>query len=140
MPCGVKILGGYLVHPYFFSCKAYGSESKEGHEKSLPYVAWNFVYPSATGGVDNPMFNPEGQGAPSLTGLGCDRMLVCVAGRDLVIKERGVWCFEIMRKSGWKGEIELFEVEEEGHIFHILNIESENAKAMVKRLASFIFM
>ena len=139
LPCGVKILGAYLVHPYFFSSKAYGSESKEGHEKSLPHVVWDFLYPSATGSVDNPMLNPEGPGAPSLTGIGCDRMLVCVAGKDELIKERGVWYFEIMRKSGWKGEIELFEVEEESHIFHIFNIESENAKAMVKRLASFIF-
>ncbi|XP_030973920.1 2-hydroxyisoflavanone dehydratase-like [Quercus lobata] len=139
LPCGVKILGVYLVHPHFFSSQAYGSESKEGHEKSLLYAVWDLVYPSATSGVDNPMVNPEGPGAPSLTGIGCDRMLVCVAGKDKMIKERGVWYFEIMRKSGWKGEIELFEVEEEGHIFHIFNIESENAKAMVKRLASFIF-
>ncbi|KAF3972023.1 hypothetical protein ACB098_02G021700 [Castanea mollissima] len=140
LPCGVKILGAYLVHPYFFSSKTYGSESMEGHEMSLPYVAWNFVYPSATGGVDNPMLNPEGPGAPSLTGLGCDRMLVCVAGKDLAIKERGIWYFDMVRKSGWKGDVELFEVEEEDHNFHICNIESENAKAMVKRLASFIFM
>nr|POF05298.1 2-hydroxyisoflavanone dehydratase [Quercus suber] len=91
-----------------------------------------------TGGVDNPMVNPEGPGAPSLAELGCDRMLVCVAGKDLM-KDRGVWYFDMVRKSGWKGEVELFEVEEEDHIFHIRNIETQNSKAMVNRLASFVF-
>ncbi|XP_050255920.1 tuliposide B-converting enzyme 1, amyloplastic-like [Quercus robur] len=138
LPCGVKVLGAYLVHPYFWSSKPIGSESKEVHEKSLPSLVWNFVYPSVTGGVDNPMINPEGPGAPSLAGLGCDRLLVCVAGKDL-LRDRGVWYVDMVRKSGWKGEIELFEVEGEDHVFHIFNIETENAKAMAKRLASFIF-
>ncbi|KAK7848238.1 2-hydroxyisoflavanone dehydratase [Quercus suber] len=138
LPCGVKVLGAYLVHPYFWSSKPIGSESKEVHEKSLPSLVWNFVYPSVTGGVDNPMINPEGLGAPSLAGLGCDRLLVCVAGKDL-LRDRGVWYVDMVRKSGWNGEIELFEVEGEDHVFHIINIETENAKAMAKRLASFIF-
>ena len=138
LPCGAKILGAYLAHSYFWSSKPIGAEPKEGHEKRLPYLFWNFVYPSVTGGVDNPMVNPEGPGAPSLAGLGCDRMLVCVAGKDLM-KDRGVWYFNMVRKSGWKGQVELFEVEEEDHIFHIHNIETQNAKAMVKRLASFVF-
>ncbi|KAM3702088.1 hypothetical protein ACJW31_04G000300 [Castanea mollissima] len=137
LPCGAKILGAYLAHSYFWSSKPIGAEPKEGHEKSLLYLFWNFVYPSVTGGVDNPMVNPEGPGAPSLAGLGCDWMLVCVAGKDLM-KDRGVWYFDMVRKSGWKGEVELFEVEEEDHIFHIRNIETQNAKATVKRLASFV--
>uniref|UniRef100_A0A7N2RCC7 Alpha/beta hydrolase fold-3 domain-containing protein n=1 Tax=Quercus lobata TaxID=97700 RepID=A0A7N2RCC7_QUELO len=137
LPCGVKVLGAYLVHPYYWSSKPIGSESKEVHEKSLPSLVWNFVYPSVIGGVDNPMINPERLGASSLAGLGCDRLLVCVAGKDLK-RDRGVWYVDMVRKSGWKGEIELFEVEGEHHVFHIFNIETENAKAMAKRLASFI--
>ena len=96
------------------------------------------MYPSATGGIDNLVVNPEGTGAPSLRGLGCNRMLVCVVGNDQ-LRDRGIWYFDMVRKSGWKGEVELFEVEGEDHLFHIHNIETENAKAMVKRLASFIF-
>ena len=84
------------------------------------------------------MINPEGPGAPSLAGLRCDRLLVCVAGKDL-LRDRGFWYVDMVRKSGWKGEIELFEMEGEDHVFHIFNIETENAKAMAKRLASFIF-
>ncbi|KAM4116055.1 hypothetical protein ACB094_02G021400 [Castanea mollissima] len=138
LPCGVKILGAYLAHSYFWGSKPIGAEPKEGHEKSLPYLFWNFAYPSVTGGVDNPMVNPEGPGAPSLAGLGCDRMLVCVAVKDLM-KDRAVWYFDMVRKSGWKGDVELFEVEEEDHIFHICNIVTQNAQAMVKRMGSSIF-
>ena len=45
LPCGVKVLGAYLVHPYFQSSKPIVSESKEVHEKSLPSLVCNFVYP-----------------------------------------------------------------------------------------------
>uniref|UniRef100_A0A7N2MNB5 Alpha/beta hydrolase fold-3 domain-containing protein n=1 Tax=Quercus lobata TaxID=97700 RepID=A0A7N2MNB5_QUELO len=62
LPCGAKILGAYLAHSYFWSSKPIGAEPKEGHEKSLPYLFWKFVYPSVTGSVDNPMVNPEGYG------------------------------------------------------------------------------
>ena len=130
LPCGVKVLGAYLVHPYYWSSKPICSESKEVHEKSLPSFVWNFVYPSVTSGVDNLMINPEGPGAPSLARLGCDRLIVCVVGKDL-LRDRGVWYVDML--------IELFEVEGEDHVFHIFNIETENAKAMAKRLASFIF-
>uniref|UniRef100_A0A7N2MTG5 Alpha/beta hydrolase fold-3 domain-containing protein n=1 Tax=Quercus lobata TaxID=97700 RepID=A0A7N2MTG5_QUELO len=119
LPCGVKVLGAYLVHPYHWSSKPIGPESKEVHEKSLPSFVWNFVYPSITSGVDNPMINPEGPGAPSLAGLRCDRLLMCVAGKDL-LRDRGVWYVDML--------IELFELEGEDHIFHIFNIETENAK------------
>ena len=84
------------------------------------------------------MINLEGSGASSFAGLGCDRLLMCVPGKDL-IRDRGVWYVDMVRKNKWKGEIELFEVEGEDHVFHIFNIETENAKAMAKHLASFIF-
>ncbi|KAK9933388.1 hypothetical protein M0R45_020586 [Rubus argutus] len=80
---GVKILGGFLSHPYFWGSKPIGSEPKgEDFAKSLPCLVWNFVYPSADGGIDNPIINPMVSGAPSLAGLGCSRLLVCVAGKD----------------------------------------------------------
>nr|POE75958.1 2-hydroxyisoflavanone dehydratase [Quercus suber] len=115
---GVKILGAVVEHPYFWSSKPIGSESKEGHNKSQQCLVWNFVYPSATGVV-----NPEGPGAPSLAGLGCNRMLVRVAGNDQ-LRDRGIWYVDMARKSGWKGEVELFEVDGEDHVFHIHNIEN----------------
>ena len=96
---GVKILGAVVEHPYFGSSKSIGSESKEGHDKSRQCLVWNFVYPSATGGIDNPVVNPEGPGAPSLAGLGCNRMIVRVVGNDQ-LRDRGIWYFDMLRKSG----------------------------------------
>ena len=137
---GVKILGGFLSHPYFWGSKPIGSEPKgENCAKSLPYLLWNFVYPSADGGIDNPIINPMVSGAPSLAGLGCSRLLVCVAGKD-ELRDRGVWYYDSVRESGWKGEVDLFEVEEEEHCFHIFRKkeENENVKKMIKRLADFL--
>ncbi|PQQ21654.1 2-hydroxyisoflavanone dehydratase [Prunus yedoensis var. nudiflora] len=135
----VKILGAFLSHPYFWGSKPIGSEPKgEDFKKTMEYKVWDFVYPSAPGGIDNPMVNPAGEGAPSMAVLGCSKLLVCVAGKDQ-LRERGVWYCDLVRESGWKGEVELFEVEGEDHCFHIFSeTETENVKKMIKRLASFL--
>ncbi|CAL2227403.1 unnamed protein product [Prunus armeniaca] len=135
----VKILGAFLSHSYFWGSKPIGSEPKgEDFENTMEYKLWDFVYPSAPGGIDNPMVNPAGEGAPSLAGLGCSKLLVCVAGKDQ-LRDRGVWYCDLVRESGWKGEVELFEVEGEDHCFHIFSeTETENVKKMIKRLASFL--
>ncbi|KAF7813790.1 2-hydroxyisoflavanone dehydratase-like [Senna tora] len=137
LPGGVRILGAICVHSYFYSSKPVGREPVSGHEQSMSYLVWNFVYPSAPGGIDNPLMNPRAPGAPSLAGLACSKILVCVASEDW-IRERGVWFYEGVKESGWKGKLELFEQEGEGHIYHLLEPESENGKRMTKRIASFI--
>ncbi|KAI5349778.1 hypothetical protein L3X38_002667 [Prunus dulcis] len=38
-----------------------GQPKGEDFEKTLEYKAWDFVYPSAPGGLDNPMLNPVGE-------------------------------------------------------------------------------
>ena len=137
LPGGVKVLGAFLSQPYFWGSEPIGSEPREGFEESLERLLWEFVYPSAPSGVDNPMINPVGVGAPGLAGLGCLRILVCVASKDR-LRERGVWYYELVKQSGWEGEIELFEVDGEDHAFHFFNIDSPKAKEMINRLASFI--
>ncbi|KAJ7980079.1 2-hydroxyisoflavanone dehydratase [Quillaja saponaria] len=134
---GVKVIGAFLSCPYFWGSKPIGSEPVAGHEQSIPHLAWNLVYPDASGGIDNPMINPLVPGAPSLAGLGCSKLLVIITGKD-VLRDRGVSYFESVKKSGWKGELELFEVEDEDHCFHMLKIETANAKNVMKRLASFL--
>lgn len=137
LPGGVGILGAIYAHPYFYGSRPIGSEPVSGHDQSLPFLVWNFVYPTAPGGTDNPMINPLTSGAPSLTGLKCCRILVCVAGKDS-LRDRGVWYYEGVEKSGWKGELELFEQQGEDHVYHIMEPESEHGKRMTKRMASFI--
>ncbi|XP_020239894.1 2-hydroxyisoflavanone dehydratase [Cajanus cajan] len=137
LPCGVKLVGAIFSHPYFCSSYPIGSESGTGHEQSLPYVVWNFVYPSAPGGIDNPMVNPLAPGAPSLDKLGCSKIIVCVAGIDK-LRDRGVWYYEAVNKSGWQGELELFEETAEDHVYHIFHPQSEKAIKLIKRLALFL--
>ncbi|TQD77692.1 hypothetical protein C1H46_036793 [Malus baccata] len=115
---GVKILGAYLGHPFFWSSKPIMSEPKgEDFEKNPICKFWDFVYLSAPGGIDNPMVNLVGEGAPILAGLACSRLLVCVAGKDK-LRDRGVRYYDLVKESGWKGEVEMFEVEGEDHCFH----------------------
>ncbi|KAL5195031.1 2-hydroxyisoflavanone dehydratase [Glycine soja] len=135
LPCGVKLLGAIFAHPYFCSSYPIGSEPVTGHEQSLPYVVWDFVYPSVPGGIDNPMVNPVAPGAPSLAELGCSKIIVCVASEDK-LRDRGVWYYEAVKKSGWKGDLELFEENGEDHVYHIFHPESENATKLIKRLGS----
>nr|WRU92871.1 HID4 [Amsonia hubrichtii] len=125
---GVKILGAICSQPYFWG---------SNEEKSLPYRIWMFVYPSAPGGIDNPMINPMAEDAPSLSGLGCSRLFVCVSEKDR-LRERGLLYVEALRKSGWKGELELVDVEGQGHVFQVHNPHSEKAKSLIKQMASFI--
>ncbi|XVE81565.1 hypothetical protein DITRI_Ditri15bG0075100 [Diplodiscus trichospermus] len=88
-------------------------------------------------GIDNPMVNPVITGAPSLVGLACSRLLVNVAEKDL-LRDRGILYCSKVKGCGWKGETELIQVAGEDHAFQILVYEFENAKKLIKRLASFL--
>ncbi|KAE9589321.1 hypothetical protein Lal_00000094 [Lupinus albus] len=134
---GVKITGAILTHPYFYSSYPVGSEPIVAPEDDLGILIWDFIYPSAPGGIDNPTINPVGPGAPSLATLGCSKMIVCNASYD-ELRDRGVWYYECVKKSGWQGKIELFEQEGEGHDYHILKPKSENAQKLMKHLVSFL--
>ncbi|KAE8728133.1 2-hydroxyisoflavanone dehydratase [Hibiscus syriacus] len=136
---GVKIKGAFLTHPYFWGSKPIGSEMKdmEEREKLATYTTWHLVYPEVPGDIDNPMINPVVPGAPSLAGLGCSRLLISVAGKDL-LRDRGILYYNAVKESGWQGELELVEVEDEVHAFHIDVYDSENAEKHIKRLAAFL--
>ncbi|KHN05101.1 Putative carboxylesterase 1 [Glycine soja] len=58
-----------------------------------------------------------------LTGLGCSRMIACVAGKDS-LRERGVSYYESVKKSGWQGKLEFFEEKDEGHVYQLFNVEA----------------
>ncbi|KAK7280166.1 hypothetical protein RJT34_25228 [Clitoria ternatea] len=134
---GVKIAGALLAFPLFWSSKPVLEESVEGHEKSSVKKVWNFVYPDAPGGIDNPLINPLASEAPSLGNLGCPKILIFVAGKD-ELRERGIWYYEAVKKSGWQGDVELVHVEGEEHCFQIYHPETDKSKDMVARIASFL--
>ncbi|PRQ38693.1 putative carboxylesterase, 2-hydroxyisoflavanone dehydratase [Rosa chinensis] len=138
LPGGLKILGTSLTHPYFWGSKPIDElDPCKEPEKDLGCFVWNFAYPSVPGGIDNPMMNPFGPEAPSLAGLGCSRLFVSVSEND-TLRYRGVHYYEAVKKSGWKGEAELVEVEGEEHAFHILKFETPKAQALTKKVAEFL--
>ncbi|KAK3417608.1 hypothetical protein EUGRSUZ_H03555 [Eucalyptus grandis] len=134
---GIKISGAYLTHPFFWGSEPIGSESKTDRDKGLAHVMWTFLYPTADDGIDSPMINPFAAGAPSLAGLGCGRLLVSVAEKDR-LRGRGLKYCKAVKESGFKGEVELVEVEGEDHAFHIVTHEKKSAQVLIKRLAAFL--
>ncbi|KAE9600047.1 putative carboxylesterase [Lupinus albus] len=48
---------------------------------------------------DDPRVNPVAEGAPSLAWLGCRRVLVCVAEKD-VLRDRGWLYYNALGRSG----------------------------------------
>jgi len=137
LPYDVKILGAILIHPYFHSSNPIGSEPIIEPENNLFHKVWHLVYPNAAFGIDNPLVNPLGEGAPSLEKLGCSRIIVCVAGKDK-LRDRGVWYWECVKNSGWNGKLEFFEEKDENHVYHLFKPESESAKILIHRLVSFV--
>ncbi|XP_059294505.1 2-hydroxyisoflavanone dehydratase-like [Lycium ferocissimum] len=127
---GIKILSSILCFPYFLT-------SSDFKEDSLPSRIWEFVNPSAEDGVDDRRINPFVEKAQSLSGLGCSNILVCVAEKD-ELRNIGIKYVEAVKKSEWKGEIELIDVEGEDHCFQIFDPEKEKAKDLIKGMANFI--
>ncbi|KAF5198460.1 2-hydroxyisoflavanone dehydratase [Thalictrum thalictroides] len=133
---GVKILGSILVHPYFWGKDQIGYEGSGMLKKEMIDKIWFIACPSTTG-LDDPHINPVGKEAPSLSKLGCNRVLVFVAGKDL-LRDRGVLYCETLQKSGWEGVVEIIETEGEDHVFHLLNPTCDKAKSFMNSLVSFM--
>nr|ABW74473.1 CXE carboxylesterase [Paeonia suffruticosa] len=116
---GVKVIGIALVHPYFG-----GTDDDK---------MWLFLCPT-NGGLEDPRLKPATE---DLAKLGCEKMLIFVADEDH-LKERGISYYDELKKSGWKGTVEIEENKGQHHVFHLMNPTCDDAKAMKKRLVSFI--
>jgi len=66
--------------------------------------------------------------------LGCRRVVVCVAEKD-VLKERGWIYYNALSRSRWRGVVEIYETEGEDHCFHDLGCEK--AHDLIQCLADF---
>lgn len=132
----LKIRGVLMIQPYFWGEEAMGVEAENPVFKAVVDKWWRFVCPSDRGG-DDPWINPFVSGAPSLDGIACGRILVCVAGND-ILRERGRFYHLALTESKWPGKAEFFETEGEDHVFHIMDPTSENSKNLIKRCAEFI--
>ncbi|KAK7376881.1 hypothetical protein VNO80_02299 [Phaseolus coccineus] len=132
---GMDILGVCLVHPYFWGSVPVGSETMDLDKKAVVDRLWPFVCPESPDNED-PRVNPVGEGAPSLAWLGCRRVLVCVAEKD-VLRERGWIYYNALSRSGWIGVVQIEETHGEGHAFHLYDLASDKAQDFIKTLALF---
>ncbi|XP_057966545.1 probable carboxylesterase 4, mitochondrial [Malania oleifera] len=116
---GLRVVGVVLVHPYFG-----GTDDDQ---------MWLYMCPS-NGGLEDPRLKPA---AEDLARIGCDRVLVFVAEKDH-LRKVGIYYHEELKKSGWKGTVEIVENEGEDHCFHMFDPTSEKAADLIKRIVSFI--
>ncbi|KAL1533801.1 putative carboxylesterase 2 isoform X2 [Salvia divinorum] len=133
---GFQISGALMVQPYFWGEEAIGAERENPVFKAVVDGWWRFVCPSERG-CDDPMINPFVEGAPGMEGSGCGRVLVCVAGND-ILRERGRLYYKVLCESKREGKAELFETEGEDHVFHIIDPTSQNSTDLLQRCAEFI--
>jgi acetyl esterase/lipase len=60
-----------------------------------------------------------------------------VAERDSLIAV-GRNYYEKLKKSGWKGSVEIVENEDEDHCFYLLDLNSEKAVELLHKFVSFL--
>ncbi|KAK7310489.1 hypothetical protein RJT34_08042 [Clitoria ternatea] len=136
---GLDILGACLVHPYFWGSDGVWSERLlDPGRKDLVDGLWGFVCPSwvTDNYGDDPRVNPVEESAPSLAWLGCRRVLVCVAEKD-VLRDGGWLYYNALSRSGWMGVVEIEETQGEDHGFHLYDLGSNKAQHLITCLAEF---
>ncbi|KAL2344840.1 hypothetical protein Fmac_006125 [Flemingia macrophylla] len=131
---GLTLRGIALVHPYFWGLERIGSEAQKPEGVAMVDGLWRFSCPSSSG-LDDPLLNPAKD--PNLGKVACERVVVYVAEKDL-LKDRGLHYKELLLNCGWQGHLELVETAGEGHVFHLLDPDSDNAVSLLHQIASFI--
>ncbi|KAK4401629.1 putative carboxylesterase 13 [Sesamum angolense] len=118
---GFKFAGLIMVHPFF------GTDE--------PDELWEYICPDSAG-VNDVRLNPAVD-LDLLSKLGSERVLVCVAEKDL-LRNRGWNYYQGMKRSDWKGTIEFFETPGENHVFYLFNPASDKAISLLKRIVGFM--
>ncbi|KAH9622635.1 hypothetical protein KSS87_023798 [Heliosperma pusillum] len=117
LPGNAKVEGIIMVHPYF------GDNDKQ----------WLRMNPVNVGPQD-PRMKPSTE---DLANLECDRVLVFLAEIDF-LRPAGDNYVEAIKKSGWKGSLEVVENKGREHNFHIANYMDEEAIIINERIKAFI--
>ncbi|KAJ3676990.1 hypothetical protein LUZ60_002714 [Juncus effusus] len=132
-----KIVGLLLMNPYFWGKNRIRNETNivDSNQQAWMEETWSLI----CGGkyeMDHPFVNPIE--SPDLgMKLGCERVMVNVAELDLFC-ERGKAYTEVLKKSGWKGEVELYETKGEPHVYFLTQFDSEKAQKEMDAMIKFI--
>jgi len=140
LPDGVALRGLALVHPYFTGREAVGGEVAFGPEiRGYMDRTWRFVV-SETVGLDDPRVCPfvDDAARRASAGIPCERVLVFIAEKDFLLRERGLWYHRELKASGYAGELEIFESKGVGHAFHFDLLGSEQGVELQERTVAFI--
>ncbi|CAH2036256.1 unnamed protein product [Thlaspi arvense] len=133
-----RIKGTAIVHPAFWG-KDPVDEKDVQDERIRSNMAefWEkLVSPNSVDGTGDPLFDVVGSGS-DFSGLGCEKVLVAVAGKDVFVRQ-GLAYAAKLKQSGWRGDLEVVEDEDEDHCFHLENPDSENTPKFMKKFVEFI--
>ncbi|CAN6927556.1 unnamed protein product, partial [Brassica oleracea] len=133
-----RIKGVAIVHPAFWGTDPVDEHDVQDVEtrRGIAQVWEKIASPNSVNGTDDPLFNVVGSGS-DFSGLGCEKVLVAVAGKDVFVRQ-GLGYAAKLKKSGWRGDVEVVMEEEEDHCFHLLDPDSENAPKFMKKFVDFI--
>lgn len=133
---GATVQGIALLDPYFWGKRPVPSETQDPAERRLNDRIWSFVC-AGRYGADDPVVNPVAMARGEWQRLGCARVLVTVAGLD-VLSARGRAYVEALRTSGWGGEVRLYETPGEQHVYFLLKPDGEKAAKEMDAVVAFI--
>ncbi|KAH7679587.1 Carboxylesterase protein [Dioscorea alata] len=131
---GVKIKGMVLMHPYFWGSKMEEEEVGDELRKRLDEL-WMLVCP-ASAGVDDPMINPLAETAPDLGRMACEKIMVCVAEKDL-LSVRGMAYYEKLKEK-WVDGVELVVSHGMDHVFHLDEPGCDQAAVLTNKVVAFL--
>jgi acetyl esterase/lipase len=134
LPAPARIEGVILLHPSFASEDKMEAEDEEFCRANK--MRWAAIFPGAKDGLHDPRINPMADGAPSLAKLAGERLLVCTTSGDPRAL-RGRAYYDAVRASGWKGGVDWFESNGEGHGF-IPNPVCREAVRLMERVVAFV--
>ncbi|KAL8541364.1 hypothetical protein ACS0TY_002568 [Phlomoides rotata] len=130
---GITLHGMFLNCPHFWGNKPIGNEASDPNKAWVKSI-WFHAYPNSTG-FDDLKSNPAMD--PNLSKLGCNELVVYVAQLD-ILRERGWYYVETLKKSGWNGIVKVVETKGEHHVFNINHPNSPKAKKMLNHLNLFL--
>nr|BAJ85632.1 predicted protein [Hordeum vulgare subsp. vulgare]BAJ85791.1 predicted protein [Hordeum vulgare subsp. vulgare]BAK02190.1 predicted protein [Hordeum vulgare subsp. vulgare] len=133
---GAAVRGIALLDPYFWGKRPVPSETRDPAERRRNDRIWSFVC-AGRYGLDDPVVNPVAMAGDEWQRLGCARVLVTVAGLD-VLSARGRAYVEALRASGWGGEVRLYETPGEYHVYFLLKPDGEKAAKEMDVVVAFI--
>jgi acetyl esterase/lipase len=130
------VRGIALLDPYFWGKRPVPAETRDEATRQWKERTWNFVS-GGRYGIDDPVINPVAMAPEAWRWLPCSRVLVTVAGLDL-LSARGRAYVHSLRASGWQGEAELYETPDEYHVYFLTKPDCDKAVKEMEAVVGFI--